>query len=320
MRDHVDQPFKAAVLVMSGMAVIGFIDNFVAFAAISGGLWQFHMLRSLLALALLAPLALVMGWRLRPRRGWPVLVRSALNAGAMLLYFGALGLLPISQALAGLFTAPVFIVIFSVVLFGEKVGLRRVLAVMIGFVGALLALRPEASGLSLYSLIPLLSGAFYAAANMSTRRLCAGEAAGTLLGGYFVMMTLAGLIGMVAMMVWPHESAAGAAGFLTRGWVAPVGSYLWIIVLQAVGSLVGVALSIRGYQSAEAGFVSVFENSILVFATIWAFILKGELPDAVGLTGLALIAVAGVIIALRSTDPVSQRLPVDRENQLAERP
>jgi len=84
--------------------------------------------------------------------------------------------------------------------------------------------------------------------------------------------------------------------------VPPTGVFGIMIVVQAIGSLLGVGLSIRAYQMADATMVAVFENTLLVFATIWAVILWAELPDALGLLGLALITAAGIIIAIRS-DP-----------------
>ena len=72
-----------------------------------------------------------------------------------------------------------------------------------------------------------------------------------------------------------------------------------MIVVQGVGSLLGVGLSIKAYQLADATMVAVFENALLVFATLWAIFLWGESPDAPGWLGLAMITAAGVIIALR---------------------
>ena len=83
--------------------------------------------------------------------------------------------------------------------------------------------------------------------------------------------------------------------------------------VQGIGSVLGVGLTIRSYQLAEAAFVSVFENMLLVFATLWAIILWGEWPDGLGLLGLALILVAGITIALRSEAP-----PVEQAASVAE--
>jgi drug/metabolite transporter (DMT)-like permease len=309
-----NRPVLAAVLVLGAMALFGLIDNFVRLVAEDGGLWQFHFLRAVVSLALLVPLAWLVGARLRPLRPRNVLGRSMLNSGAMVIYFGCLGFMPIAQVVAGLFTAPIFVVIFSVLFYGEKVGPRRIFAVALGFAGIVLALRPEPDALSVWTALPVLAGAIYAMGNIATRRWCAGEGTLTLLGGFFVCMLVWGALGVAFLAVNPLPVAAGGDGFITRGWVAPEGMFLVLIIVQGAGSLIGVGLSIRAYQLADATLVAVFENTLLVFATIWAFILWGEAPDAAGLFGLCLIAVAGSIIAMRSAAPQAVRaatLPTD---------
>lgn len=289
---------RAAGLVLVAMGLFGLIDNFMRLAAVDGGLWQYHLLRSVVALAVLIPLAAVWRISLRPLNPGLVLGRTLLNSSAMVIYFGCLGFMPIAQVVAGLFTAPLWTVIFTVGLFGEKVVVRQVLAVMLGFAGIIIALHPAAGELTVWTLLPVLAGAFYGLGNIVTRRWCGAEGTLTLLGAFFGMLGLVGAVGLLALWIWPLPVAPGAEGFITRGWVSPTWTFGTVVVVQAVGSLLGVGLSIRAYQIAPPTFVSVFENSLLVFATVWAVILWREWPDALGLTGLAMIGVAGVIIAL----------------------
>lgn len=302
-----NRPGVAAACALFAMALFGLIDNFMRLAAETGGLWQFHLLRSVIAVVLLLLFAWFMGINMRPNRPRNVLGRSLLNSVAMVIYFGCLGLMPIAQVVAGLFTAPIFVVIFSVVFFGEAVGIRRVLAVILGFAGIILVLRPDTDAFSMLTLLPVLAGAIYALGNIATRRWCAGEGTLTLLGGFFGVMMCFGALGLLVLTLFPQPVPVGADGFVVRGWVAPEGIFLTMIVVQGVGSLIGVGLSIKAYQLAEASFVAVFENMLLVFATIWAVILWGEVPDALGLLGLACIAGAGVIIAVRSENPQTVR-------------
>ena len=295
---------QAALLVLGAMGLLGLIDNFMRLAAVDGGLWQYHLLRSILALAVLIPLAAVLRISLRPRNPSRVLGRTALNASAMLIYFGCLGFMPIAQVVAGLFTAPLWTVIFTYGLFGEKVALRQVLAVILGFAGIIVALHPAVGQASVWTLLPVVSGAFYGLGNIVTRRWCGAEGTLTLLGAFFALLGLAGAVGLLALWVWPLPVAPGADGFITRGWVSVSWTFGAVIVVQALGSLLGVGLSIRAYQIAAPTFVAVFENTLLVFATIWAVILWQDWPDAFGLTGLCMIGLAGVIIAVPGRNAV----------------
>lgn len=291
-RNHV---LVAGGLVLLAMALIGYIDNFVRVIAEDGGLWQFHLLRSLMALPILGAAALLTGWRLRPLRPARVAARSLFNGGAMFLYFGCLALLPIGQVVAGLFTAPIFVLLISAFVYGEKVGPWRIGAVALGFFGIALILRLDRMEVTVLSLMPVLAGFFHAIASMATRRWCAGESALTLCTGFFVVMGIGGALGLGVLTVWPQ----GDAGFILRGWVTPTQPFLFWTFVQAVGSIVGVALIIRGYQLADASHVAVFENTLLVFAAVWAFLLWGEVPAATALAGMVAIGVAGGIIAVR---------------------
>jgi drug/metabolite transporter (DMT)-like permease len=302
-----NRPALAVVCALSAMALFGLIDNFMRPAAEIGGLWQFHLLRSLIALGLLLVVAWFMGISVRPKRPRNVLGRSLLNGVAMCIYFGCLGLMPISQVVAGLFTAPIFVVIFSVAFFGETVGARRIFAVLLGFAGILMVIRPDAEAFSLLSAVPVLAGAIYALGIIATRRWCAGEGTLTLLGAFFGVMLGFGALGVLVLTLFPVEVPSGAEGFVVRGWVRPEGIFLTMIIVQGVGSLIGVGLSIKAYQLAEASFVAVFENMLIVFATVWAIILWGEVPSTISIIGIACVAGAGVIIAVRSEKPQTVR-------------
>ena len=85
---------------------------------------------------------------------------------------------------------------------------------------------------------------------------------------------------------------------------------LFWIAVQAVGSLIGIGLIFRGYLMGEASHVAVFEYSLLVFASFWAWVIWGQTVGPLALAGMGLIALAGAVIALRSsTPPASGRVP-----------
>ncbi|WP_210527138.1 DMT family transporter [Rubellimicrobium arenae] len=307
MEAAANRPAQAAALVVGAMALFGLIDNFMRLAAEEGGLWQFHFLRGLIALAILLPAAWLWGVRLRPLQPGRVGLRSVLNSLAMVIYFGCLGFMPIAQVVAGLFTAPLWVVLFSILLFGERVGPWRLSAVALGFAGVLLALGLRTEDLSGWSLLPVVAGALYGLGNLVTRKWCADEGTLTLLGGFFGLMSLWGALGCLWLWVHPLPVPAGSDGFITRGWVAPEGIFLLVIAMQAVGSVVGVGMSIRGYQIANATLVSVMENTLLVFATLWAIALWREVPGPLEALGLGLVTLAGMLIALREPRAMAVR-------------
>lgn len=301
MKPTLDPVLTAALLVLGFAIVIGFTDNFVRVIAAEAGLWQFHLTRTLMVVVILAVVARPLGLRLRPKRWRAVVARSALHGVALLIYFGSLAFLPVAQVAAGLFTAPIFVLLLSRFVYGHHIGIVRVLAVALGFVGVALVLGRDAiAGLSLPALMPIVAGAFYAMGNLATREWCATESTETLTLGFFAGIGVLGAVGLVVLAVLPVPVPDGATGFLARGWVWPSLAFYWWTFVQAAGSLVGVAMLMRAYQIAEASRVSVFEYLALPLAAFWGWLLWDEQLGLVAALGMALIALAGAMIALRT--------------------
>jgi drug/metabolite transporter (DMT)-like permease len=248
----------------------------------------------------MAPLLVVMSLLglgvMRPENWRPVLARAVVLSTSMMLYFGSLGLMPIAQALAGLFTSPIFVLLINVLVMGQRIGRWRILAVFAGFAGILLVLQPGGDGFSLWMVMPVAAGFVYAISAIATRSWCAGESALSLLT---MNMLVLGVIGGVMSVVLTSSGWAGDT-FLSRGWTWSFADALPWIALQAVGSVIGVFLIIRAYQMDEPTNVAVFEYSIMVFAPFFAWILFAQNLGLLEGVGIAMIVSSGLIIALRS--------------------
>lgn len=294
------QTRQAALLMVAAMAVIGVIDNYIVRLADEIGLWQFHFTRGLMTVPLVALLSLLGFGTMRALRPWRVVLRSLLAAAAMLCYFGALGLLPIAQVLAGLYTSPIFIVIITGLFLKARIGPWRVLAVAVGFAGTLFVLQPDPANFSTRILLPVLAGLFYALSAIATRSLCAGESTVVLLGGAMTALMLLGGGGLAWFALFPVEAPPGPEGFLLRGWVWPMPIALPWVIVQAVGSVAAVFMITRAYQLGEPSLVGVFEYSVMIFGPLYAVLMLGQGMGPWQVLGTLLIVVAGAIIAVRS--------------------
>ena len=293
-------PKLSTLCILAAMLVLGVSDNLIILVSEESSLWLFHAARSAVALPMIAILSLIGLGTLRAKRpGW-VLLRNFFNATALLIYFGCLALLPIGVVVAGLFTAPIFVLILSVLFRGQSVGPWRWAAVLIGFAGALMVVWPEDGGLSWLSILPILAGLCYAISGIGTRAWCEGESALIMTMAYFAILGMFGAIGLVILTVWPVDALAGADGWVQRGYVAPNAKMVWVTLAQAVGSIAGVGLLTRGYQLGEASYVAINEYSLIVFASFFAWLFWGQTLGVVALFGIALIILSGAIIALRS--------------------
>lgn len=286
--------------MVGAMLIIGGIDNVIVLLAQEIGLWQFHFTRALIAFPLVIGLSLIGLGTIRPRRWWAVALRSGLVAISMLFYFSALALMPIAQALAGLFTSPIFILIISALVLRQKIGPWRILAVAFGFVGILLVLQPDPANFNWVTLLPVAGGFFYALGALTTRNLCAGESTVALLAGMWLTLGALGAIGLIGLSIWPQASVPGPDGFVTRGWTWPMWTAAPYVLLQAFGSVIGVFMIIKSYQLGEPSYVAVFEYSVMIFGPLYAVLLFGQALNGVQIAGIALIILAGAVIALRS--------------------
>ncbi|MDA7964968.1 DMT family transporter [Ruegeria sp.] len=288
-------PTLASFLMVGSMAIIGVIDNFVILLADTIGLWQFHLSRAALMLPLVVGLSLLGLGGMWPKRPGPVVLRSVLITVALLFYFTALAILPIAQALAGLFTSPIFVLLISALAMRQPIGPWRIAAVLIGFLGTLCVLQPNPAEFDFRTLLPVAGGFFYALSAIITRSHCAEESTLALLTGMILMLALAGAIGVTLFTFMPTEG-----GFATRGWVWAMQPALPWIVIQAVGSTAAVFMLIKAYQLGEPSYVAVFEYSVMIFGPLFAWVAFGQTIGVMQITGIGLIATAGAVLGWRA--------------------
>lgn len=293
-------PILGGIFVLAGMATLGLSDNFLVNVADESSLWQFHSFRAAVILPLLIALSYFGLGRIRPVKVKGVAIRSVAFGISMLIYFGCLAFLPISEVVGGIFCSPILVMAISALVLGKKVGVFRWLAALIGFCGILLVLRPDAGDFTWVTVLPLVAAVFYAISALATRELCEGETTVTLIFWFFLTLGVFGAIGMILLSVYPQAAPEGADGFILRGYTHPSGSFWFWTVVQAVLSIIGIGFLTRGYQVGEASYVAVYEYSLMIFASFWAWVLRGEVLDLYGTVGIILIVLSGAVIALRS--------------------
>lgn len=294
------------LMIIAAMAAFSTQDLVVKVVAAEVSLWQLQLIRSLLVLWLLLLLVAAVGHLsyLAPRAWkWPVM-RAVFMSGAYLCFYAALPLLPLSQAAAAFFTGPLFITLLAALVLGEPIGPRRVVAVLAGFAGVLLIIRPGFAGWRVEALLPVLSAFCYAAGMVITRWRCGGETNFALSAIHNALYALIGLAGVVILELFPVEPSARAAWpFLFSGWLPLGGLAAALILITACTHLAGVLLSVRAYQSEEASRIAPFEYSYLAIMALYDLLLWGVVPDLATFAGMVLIAGAGTFVAWREGRP-----------------
>jgi len=294
-----NQAMRSGMLIIAGMAIVGLIDNFVGLILRDASIWQFHAFRTLIGLPVLVVAALILGQSTRLKRPLYVAGRSLVLAISMFLYFGSLPLMPIAQAGAGLFTAPIWVMVFSALLFRQRIGPRRLFAVVLGSLGVIAIMRPEAANFSPLTFMPIAAGAFYALANLMARHWCAEEPTLGVLAGSFSALGLIGAAILIATtLINQPIDLTDTAAFLTMGYQAPTQTFWIWTIIQALGSLLAVGLMTRAYQSADTSYVTIFEYSFLLIASFWGWQLNDQSIELRDILGMGLVILAGVVVAI----------------------
>ena len=188
----------SAILLFIGFLILGITDNLILLIEKEASLWQFHFYRSLFAIPLLLFISQISRTSIKPQKLKFVLFRTSLITIALLLYFGSLTIMPLAIAACGLFTSPIFVLIFSSVFFGHRVSAKHIVTILMGAMGVWLILEPTAPSFSFSYLIPVFAGAIYALNNIATHHFCSEESPLCLVTFFYSSLGLCGLFGATA--------------------------------------------------------------------------------------------------------------------------
>jgi len=204
-------------------------------------------------------------------------------------YFMGLASLPLAEIAAIKFSTPLMITLLSVMLLGEKVGPRKWIALVVGFIGVLIIIRPGSASFNLGSIFILLNVLFYVLAVMLTRRLQTTDSSATM--SYFsslFYLVAAIILTPLAIVVGPTPNADPSIAFLFRAWSMP--TLLDLIIMFGLGLVWagGMYFTARAYSLALASVVAPFEYVTLPISTMWGFLLWHQFPTLLTLSGACL--------------------------------
>ena len=300
---------RGAILLVCGISIFGFSDNLTLLVSDQVSVGQFHFSRSLIAMFMVFGLGKVFGLSVMPKYWKPILIRTFFMVTSMLLYFGVMPMMPIAEAGAGLFTSPIFVLIFSTIFFKEHIGWRKVFAVIIGSCGVLLVLQPGANGFTFYQLMPMMAGACYALGSIITYHYLREESSLAILMSFIVSIGLCGFVITTLLTYFPvAPDLVAQAPFLFQGWQSVDGSFwLWMFIIAALAST-ALSLMTRAYQLAQTSYAAIFEYAYLISVGLFSWLFWGIIPNYLSAIGILLIIFAGVMIVLAPQKPSAEQL------------
>lgn len=209
-------------------------------------------------------------------------LRSTLNTGALLCFFFALTLAPLTQVVALNFTAPLFASVIGILALGERIRLRRTLGLVAGFVGMLIILRPDI-GIGLGAALTLAASLFWASAMVTIKLL--GRTESSLATTLYASLFISAFTLPLAVWVWR-----------TPSW-----EMLGLLVIAAMmGTLAQISLT-QAFRMADIGLLMPFDYTKLIWAAALGWLVFSETPDLSALVGGAIILASTCYIAWRES-------------------
>lgn len=212
------------------------------------------------------------------RRNWKiVLIRAFAELGATMAFLTALSKMPLANVTAILQSLPLTVTMFAAIFFGEQVGWRRWGAILIGFVGVLIIIRPGGEGFNQYAFLAIVAVGFVTLRDAITRKLDPA-----------VPSLFVALISSIPILFF------GVGMTAATGWNPLSGLLFGIVVLAAIAITSGHLFAVMAMRSGEISFVSPFRYTGMVWAILFGFLLFGDLPDHATTLGTVIVIGMGI--------------------------
>ena len=261
--------------------------------------WMLISVRGILSVVVMVPAILYLGWPHRLLTPlWPLhLARAALFALGFALFYAAFPFMNLAEVSTIFFSAPLMTALFAWLFLGERIGPHRSVALIVGFIGVVIAMKPTADGFRWIAVLPLLCAFTYALSQILARRI--GDRESTLTVGLYTISLGAALMAGCGWLVNQVISFGPEFAHLRWDWPAVrEEDWLPVLLLGTVG-MIGYTLLSRAYQVANASLIAPFDYSYLPFAAVMAFVIWDEVPSWQTLTGMTLIILSGLYVGYR---------------------
>lgn len=276
---------RGILLMCASMAAFTINDTFMKSVTQTLPLYQAIGLRGLIAVGGLLILCVATGaFRFRPNRRDTglILLRSLADVAATILFLEALLRMPLANLSAILQALPLLITLGATLVYGDKIGWRRMTAILVGLAGVLIIIRPGTAGFDHWSLLGLASVACVVVRDLSVRPI-QGQ----------VPSTLVALGAAVAV------TCMGWTGTAFQGWHDPTGWEAARILGAGLFLIVGYLTSVAAMRHGDIGLVAPFRYTSLLWAILLGFVVFGNLPDGWTVLGATIVIGAGLFTLWR---------------------
>ena len=293
---------KGIILILTGMALFSIQDSLIKFVFEEASLYELYFGRTLTALILLLVFLKVKSQKLILKTHYPLLttLRVICFFFGFSFFYISLTFMSLAMANALFFSSPFFISILAIIFLGEKVGIRRWLAIFVGFIGVYIVLNPDFNDFNYMKLAPVACALCYAISMTITKVTSDKDNVYTQMSHlYFGAIGISILFFIFTGKGQFNTFSDPTFQFIFREWFSNP-TYAWPYII-AMGFVAAVSFYcvFSAYSVASPSVVSLFEYSLIIWAIIIGYILFNDVPTIRTFVGVALIIGAGVYIYLR---------------------
>ena len=279
---HLSASLKAAVLMLIAMVFFSLMSTFIRLASTELHAFEIVFFRNFLAVILMLPWLLHQGLgALQTNRLGMLSLRAVLNVSAMFAGFMALTMIPLAEATALSFSAPLFATVGAALLLHEQVRMRRITALLVGFAGTIIVLQPGAQAISPGAILAIVNAFLLAMTLLVVKILTRTERPESVVIYMVLLQSPIALIAAIPFWTWPSPTM-----------------WLWLFLLAAAGTI-GHVFFTRAMVIADVTQVQPFEFVRLPIIAAIAFWLFGEVPSLWTWIGGAVIFAATAYITHR---------------------
>jgi drug/metabolite transporter (DMT)-like permease len=278
-----DRPFRGIALILASTIFLGCSDVTAKYLSATLPSIEIAWIRFLVFSLIMVP-AMLPGSRLfalRTQRPGLQVMRGVALLSSSLFFISGLRFLPIAEASATGFIAPLFVTALSIAFLGEKVGVRRWIATIAGLIGVLIILRPGSSAFHPAAFFPIISALSWAGTLIMTRMMSGRERAIT-------TMTWSAIAGVCVI-----------SALVPFVWVTPSWHDILFGIFIGIASTAGQWIVVLAFRYADASVLAPFSYTQLVWVGVLGFFVFGEMPDIWTIAGAAVIVCSGLYTAHR---------------------
>ena len=294
---------NAAIVLVFGLFLFSIQDIIIKYFSNHYSVLQIVFVRGMIALGLL--LLMIKLARetiaLKSRRPGLMVARGLLGFSSYTTYYLAVAAMPLAEVVSITFTMPLFVTAMSALILGEKVGLRRWSAVVVGFVGVLIILSPRGEFNSLAVVFAFTAAITYASQTILTRFLGNHDHPMTIAFNAILVFTVASgilsllLVSGIISITSSHPSLA----FFGREWLMPTDVDFMLMLVIGVIAAAGFYCLSRAYCSSEASAIAPFEFTYIVWAVVFGYLFWNEVPGSTTVIGILVLVSSSLYIWYR---------------------